>query len=588
MNLILKVLSTSIVGLVLLFSLMTVQARDTEASTGKDGLVVTKGAPVNIRAGKGTNTAIVDKAKNGEKLRVLESAGEWYKVKLSNGKTGYIRSDFLKTDGQATATDKPEATNSGKGVGVVTASTLNIRADKDSGAELVGKLKKGEKLQVLDNSGEWYQVKLNNGKVGYAFGSYIKMGATEVEVDSKVSDASKDAGGSKDAGDNNQKIGVVSTQSSALRIRADKNINAKVVGTVAKGAKVKVLEKAGKWYKVELDDGTQGYANSQYIKSEGEPDHIVKKLDKPSTDSLAKPALSKEGVVATKSAPLNIRATKDPKAKVVGKADKGTKVKILEKAGDWYKIKLKNGTTGYASSQFIQVGTGMTTKDGQGEEGIVTTKSAPLNIRADKDASAKVVGQVDKGSTVQILEKAGEWYKVKLEDGTTGYASSQFIEVGTTAKADQGGEGIVTTKSAPLNIRADKDASAKVVGQVDKGSTVQILEKAGEWYKVKLEDGTTGYASGQFIEVGTDDKTDQTADKVSMGKAGKGEKNYGVVTTKSAPLNIRATKARDAKIVGKADKGSKLLILEKAGEWYKVQLQNGKSGYASSQFIKEE
>jgi uncharacterized protein YgiM (DUF1202 family) len=415
------------------------------------------------------------------------------------------------------------------------------------------------------------------------------MGATEVEVDSKVSD------GSKDAGSNNQNIGVVTTQSAALNIRADKNINAKVVGTAAKGAKVKVLEKAGKWYKVELDDGTQSYANSQYIKPEGEPDHVVQKLDKPSTDSSATSVPSEEGVVATKSAPLNIRANTDPKAKVVGKADKGTKVKILEKTGDWYKIKLKNGTTGYASSQFIQVGT--TAKAGQGEEGVVATKSAPLNIRADKDASAKVVGKADKGSKLQILEKADEWYKVKLKDGTTGYASSQFIQVGTTSKAGQGTaktgqgeEGVVTTKSAPLNIRADKDTSAEVVGKVDKGSTVQILEKAGEWYKVKLEDGTIGYASSQFIEVGTDnesDKADQAADKVSMGKASKGKENYGVVATKSAPLNIRATKAPDAKIVGKADKGSKLLILEKAGDWYKVQLKNGKSGYASSQFIKE-
>jgi uncharacterized protein YgiM (DUF1202 family) len=63
---------------------------------------------------------------------------------------------------------------------------------------------------------------------------------------------------------------------------------------------------------------------------------------------------------------------------------------------------------------------------------------------------------------------------------------------------------------------------------------------------------------------------------------------YGVVTTKHAPLNIRAYMSFRAKIIDKAPKGSKLRILNlnQNGTWYKVQLlHNGIIGYASSDYI---
>jgi len=61
---------------------------------------------------------------------------------------------------------------------------------------------------------------------------------------------------------------------------------------------------------------------------------------------------------------------------------------------------------------------------------------------------------------------------------------------------------------------------------------------------------------------------------------------YGIVTTKRDPLNIREWKSKKmAKIIGQAQKGERLLILEQNGAWCKVQLNNGKTGYASSDYI---
>jgi S1-C subfamily serine protease len=63
---------------------------------------------------------------------------------------------------------------------------------------------------------------------------------------------------------------------------------------------------------------------------------------------------------------------------------------------------------------------------------------------------------------------------------------------------------------------------------------------------------------------------------------------YGVVSTKYTSLNIREYMSYRAKIIGKAEKGSKLRILNlNLNElWYKVQLHNGIIGYASSNYIR--
>ncbi|HEV7572045.1 MAG TPA: SH3 domain-containing protein [Thermoanaerobaculia bacterium] len=49
----------------------------------------------------------------------------------------------------------------------VNASTLNIRADASTSAEIVGHARRGERLTVVGDSGSWLRVKLNDGTTGW-------------------------------------------------------------------------------------------------------------------------------------------------------------------------------------------------------------------------------------------------------------------------------------------------------------------------------------------------------------------------------------------------------------------------------------
>jgi hypothetical protein len=63
-------------------------------------------------------------------------------------------------------------------------------------------------------------------------------------------------------------------------------------------------------------------------------------------------------------------------------------------------------------------------------------------------------------------------------------------------------KGTVTSEGR-LNLRAEPDTAAAIVRKLDPGDTVTILEgNAGDpWLRVQLEDGETGWVSGEFVTV---------------------------------------------------------------------------------------
>ncbi len=75
---------------------------------------------------------------------------------------------------------------------------------------------------------------------------------------------------------------------------------------------------------------------------------------------------------------------------------------------------------------------------------------------------------------------------------------------------------------------------------------------------------------------------------VSSSDTSEDRKVYGEVITESSDLNIRQGMGTDTAIVSKVKKGTRVRILETLGPWYKVQLEDGKIGYASSEFIQIE
>jgi uncharacterized protein YgiM (DUF1202 family) len=148
-----------------LASLITVQAF--AQKTQVCGIISTNSTSLNIRKNASQTTKVISKAARGSAVRILGTRGAWYKVKLNNGKIGYGSMDYIR---EVTPRTCPTC-----GIVATRSTSLNIRRSASRGAKVLAKARKGSTVRILGQHGGWYQVLLNNGKVGYASTAYIRI-----------------------------------------------------------------------------------------------------------------------------------------------------------------------------------------------------------------------------------------------------------------------------------------------------------------------------------------------------------------------------------------------------------------------------
>lgn len=126
-----------------------------------------------------------------------------------------------------------------------------------------------------------------------------------------------------------------------------------------------------------------------------------------------------------------------------------------------------------------------------------------------------------------------------------------------------------SVNASTLNLRSSASTSASILTGLTKGTPVAVLETSNGWSKIATA-GKVGYVSADYI------KNYKTTINFNIGD--------GVVINANK-LNIRASAATTAKLVGSAPEGSTLkLIGISANGWYRVQY-GSVVGYASSYYI---
>lgn len=145
------------------------QPASTEPEKPKE-IIVEATTNVNVRSSDSENADKLGRVTEGTQLTCEEQLQNgWSKVQYE-GKTAYIKTEFLKVIG-ANAEDAEGMTV----VGSVTAKeNVNVRVTAESEGEKLGVVNEGDKLEVLEkDKNGWTKVKYK-GKVGYVKTEYVK------------------------------------------------------------------------------------------------------------------------------------------------------------------------------------------------------------------------------------------------------------------------------------------------------------------------------------------------------------------------------------------------------------------------------
>ena len=138
-------------------------------------------------------------------------------------------------------------------------------------------------------------------------------------------------------------------------------------------------------------------------------------------------------------------------------------------------------------------------------EEIGTVTASVLNIRSGAGTNHSVITKVNKGNKLTILETANGWNKVKLSNGTIGWASGQYISKSTAGNIQKPSQVVSkkgTVTAATLNVRSGPGTNNTIITKVYKGQNVDIIEQSNGWNKIVLSNGNTGWVSGQYISIG--------------------------------------------------------------------------------------
>ena len=130
----------------------------------------------NIRSGAGNEFPVLMTVNNGDKLTIIGERGEWFNVRLEDGKEGWINSRAVKR--QEYAPEKPitssPITPSLGATRILTWDFSVVKSGPGNDYPVITTVRKGDKLTIMEQSAEWVKVRLENGQEGWIRGEVFE------------------------------------------------------------------------------------------------------------------------------------------------------------------------------------------------------------------------------------------------------------------------------------------------------------------------------------------------------------------------------------------------------------------------------
>lgn len=146
-----------------------------------------------------------------------------------------------------------------------------------------------------------------------------------------------------------------------------------------------------------------------------------------------------------------------------------------------------------------------------------------LNVRADADENAEIVGAMYADCGGQILNRKNGW--TLLQSGNlVGWAKDDYLLFGEEAEkfASEVGVNLATSLTGGLRVRKEPSADAGVYGFMAQGDVVEVYEILDEWIKIDFE-GYEGYVSSEYVTVTFLIDKGETVEEIALREAAEAE-----------------------------------------------------------------
>ena len=461
----------------------------TNLSKKTKGTVLDSGVYVR-RSPNSDKSSRIELIKKGASVTVVAQADGWYKITY-NTTSGYayIASQFVYLPSDTSGFVNLEK----KVKGTVNDNGVYVRKSPDTSAQSkIKMLEKGSAVTVVAQSGSWYKIAYSGTSSGYAYvASQFVTLPTDTSGFTNLPSKVK---------------GTVNDTGVYVRRAPDTSASSRIK-LLEKGSSVTVVAQSGSWYKIAYSGTSSGYAYvaAQYITLSSSvtasPDSFV---DLPKK---VKGTVAKNGVYVRKS-PDTSNSSR------IKMLTKGTAVTVVAQSSEWYKVEY-NTTSGYGyiAAQLLTlpdsaVASNITFTALDKRTKATVTKNGVF-VRSSPDTSEKTkLATLKKNAVVTVIATSENWAKIEYNN-TAGYAyiSAQYISFGSdtdtpaqNANTIAANTAATITKNGVFVRSAPNTTEASKLGTLKKGTTVTVLAKEGDWYKIQYNTAEGyAYVSAQFV-----------------------------------------------------------------------------------------
>ena len=236
---------------------------------------------VRVREKASTNSEIVTNAYKGDEVEIIETEGEWYKVKV-DGKTGYIKSDFIESKKESnnnsnTSTETNESTNNETSSKLAINKNTKIKAFPSMASTSLGTIEAGKSVSKISEINNWYKV--TDGTVtGWVLSNRIggeiqKSEEDKKEEENKDTEKKSDETETKkeEKKDSDEKTTSSINKTAIIKVKTARVRSSKstsednIVDLLDYNDEVTVIEQEGSWYKIKYGNNKEGYIDSGLV-----------------------------------------------------------------------------------------------------------------------------------------------------------------------------------------------------------------------------------------------------------------------------------------------------------------------------------
>lgn len=155
-------------SLILIFSLLTLTAyaqEETKEIFPKTGYV--KDDEVIVKSGDNANFENLCALSKSDSVKIVGRRYSWLKILLPKKAFLYVNKDYI------------DLTSDEKGIGVINAANVNLRAGAGTRYSIIGQVSKPEKVSILSEDAGWYKIEPPYGTTGWVLSSQINIAMEE-------------------------------------------------------------------------------------------------------------------------------------------------------------------------------------------------------------------------------------------------------------------------------------------------------------------------------------------------------------------------------------------------------------------------